>query len=60
MTKPILNYKINEEVIVDNFDCGVISFLYEDEREGFYIVESEITGSTYVIEDEFRLQKTNR
>lgn len=60
MTELILNFKINEEVIVDNYDCGYISFLYEDEREGFYIVESEITGSTYVIKDETRLQKTNR
>jgi hypothetical protein len=52
-------FEINEEVIVDNYDCGLITFVNYNDHENYYVVESEMTGSTYHIYDENRLESVN-
>ena len=52
-------YEINQEVIVDKQDMGVVCFLDDDPHEGYYVVESELTGSIYYIYDEDRLEPVN-
>lgn len=52
-------FEINEEVIIDNNDCGFITFADYNDHENYYVVESEMTGSTYHIYDESRLESIN-
>jgi hypothetical protein len=50
-----MSFEINEEVIVDGNDCGFISFIDDNDYESYYVVESEMTGTTYYIYNESRL-----
>tara|TARA_R110000796_G_scaffold200108_1_gene316199 strand:- start:152 stop:400 length:249 start_codon:yes stop_codon:yes gene_type:complete len=52
-------FEINQEVTVDSKDCGYITFIDNDEWEGYYVVESKLTGTVYFIQDEERLGTTN-
>tara|TARA_R110002051_G_scaffold314597_1_gene391828 strand:- start:627 stop:812 length:186 start_codon:yes stop_codon:yes gene_type:complete len=52
-------FEVNQEVVVDNEDCGYITFIDNDEWEGYYVVESKLTGTVYYIQDDKRLSITN-
>jgi hypothetical protein len=54
-------FEINQEVIVDKQDMGFISFLDSDPHEGYYVIESEMTGTIYYIphSEESRLEPVN-